>query len=199
MNESMPSGQRRTVILGVVLVIVGVIAFVMSMSGVDVDQWIGDSGWPIFVIVPGLVLCALAFVPKAPAGVGFAIAGSIVTSVGVLLWYQELSEHWESWSYAWALIGPGAAGLGMLWYGLVTRTQRLVTSGAWLAGIGLVLFLAGAWFFETIFDTGRVPFDLGDTWPVILIAIGVVVIVASLYRDRTVGGHRGGPAPGGIH
>ena len=52
---------------------------------------------------------------------GFAIAGSIVTTVGSVLLYQQTTGHWESWAYAWALVGPGAAGLGMLVYGLLFR------------------------------------------------------------------------------
>ena len=188
MNERTPFVQGRMAILGAILVVVGVVGAIVSWSGFDVDTWIGESGWPIFVIVPGLVLWALAFVPRPPAGIGFAIAGSIVTSVGLLLWYQEATDHWESWSDAWALIGPGAAGLGMLLYGFVTRTHRLVTSGAWLAAIGLALFVIGAWFFESTFQAGRVPFDLGEAWPVVLIAIGAVVIVASLVGHRPTGG-----------
>lgn len=188
MNERTPVAQGRVAILGVILVLVGAVGLVVSWTGFEFDEWIGENGWPIFVIVPGLVLWALAFVPKPPAGVGFAIAGTIVTSVGVLLWYQEATDHWESWAYAWALIGPGAAGLGLLLYGLATRTSRMVKEGAWLALISLLVFVVGAWFFESTFETGRVPLDLGDAWPVVLIGIGVIVILLSLFGHRPSGG-----------
>ena len=74
---------------------------------------IADAGWPFFVIIPGVILMLSSLIPKPPGGVGFAIAGSIVTTVGLVLLYQEQTAHWESWAYAWALVGPGAAGLGM--------------------------------------------------------------------------------------
>ena len=188
MSERTPVAQGRVAILGAILVLVGAVGLVVSWTGFEFDEWIGENGWPIFVIVPGLVLWGLAFVPRPPAGVGFAIAGSIVTSIGLLLWYQETTDHWESWAYAWALIGPGAAGLGLLLYGLATRTSRMVKEGAWLAFISLVVFAVGAWFFESTFETGRVPIDLGDAWPVVLIGIGVVVILAGLFGHRPSGG-----------
>jgi hypothetical protein len=188
MDEKTNTDRRGAAVIGAILIVVGIAGLIVSWSGLDVDTWIGESGWPIFVIIPGIVLWVLAFVPRAPAGVGFAIAGSIVTSVGLLLWYQEVTDHWESWSYAWALVGPCAAGVGMLLYGLLTRTSNLISSGAWLAGIFLVVFLAGGWFFESIYETGRVPVDLGGVWPIILIVIGVGMIAATLLRHGPTGG-----------
>jgi hypothetical protein len=199
MDERIPVPNRGRAVLGVLLVAIGVVGLTATWAGFDVDTWIGEHGWPIFVIVPGLLLWALAFVPRPPAGVGFAIAGRIVTSVGLLLWYQDTTDHWESWAYAWALIGPCAAGLGLLLYGLVTQTHQMVRQGVWIASIGFVVFVVGALFFESIFETGRVPFDLGDAWPVVLIGIGIVVIVASLLGPRSTGGHPGGQASGGAH
>lgn len=131
MDEQTQAADRGKAMVGALLVLLGVVGLIATWTGFEFGEWIGDSGWPIFVIVPGLVLWALAFVPRPPAGVGFAIAGTIVTSIGLLLWYQEMTEHWESWSYAWALIGPGAAGLGLLLYGLLTQTHRMVSQGAW--------------------------------------------------------------------
>ena len=56
-------------------------------------------------------------VEQLPRGLGFAIAGTIVTTIGFLLLYQDSTGHWESWAYAWALLTL-AAGLGTLIYGL---------------------------------------------------------------------------------
>jgi hypothetical protein len=57
--------------------------------------------------------------------------------------------------------------------------------------------VVGALFFESIFQTGRVPIDLGEAWPVVLIAIGIVVIVASLIGHRPSGGEH--HVSGGAH
>lgn len=182
MDAPYPTDRRAVLIVGSILVLGGIAALALRLAGVDVVDFVGESGWPLFVIVPGLVLLAASLFPAAPRGVGFAIAGSIVTVVGLLLLYQESSGHWESWAYAWALVGPGGAGLGLLAYGLLFRQRDLVTPGLLLVAIAAVLFTGGFWFFETIFDSGRVPADLETWWPVALIGAGVIVLVAGFVR-----------------
>src|SRR6202521_3864367 len=59
-----PAPQRRggsSLALGIVLVVVGIFAFVVVMAGVDLTQY----GWPLFVIIPGLTLLVVGC-----AGVG---------------------------------------------------------------------------------------------------------------------------------
>ena len=34
----------------------------------------------------------------------------VVTTVGLVLLYQNTTGRWESWAYAWALVGPAASG-----------------------------------------------------------------------------------------
>jgi hypothetical protein len=173
--------QSAAPIVGIVLLAVGLGAFALQQIGVDVAEVLGDGGWPLLVIVPGLILIALAVMPAAPNGVGFAIGGSIVTTVGLLLLYQQSTGHWESWAYAWALL-PAAAGAAMTVYGTATGHSELTSVGVRLAAIGASLFAIGFWFFETIFDTGRVPFDLAAWWPVVPIVGGLVLIVRALTR-----------------
>lgn len=189
MDAPYPPDRRSVLLVGSILVVGGIAALALRLAGVDVIDVVGDSGWPLFVIIPGLVLLAASLFPVAPRGVGFAVAGSIVTMVGLVLLYQETTGHYESWAYAWALVGPGAAGLGLLGYGLLFRQRDLVTPGLWLVTISAVVFTVGFWFFETVFDTGRVPADLETWWPVVFIGVGVVVLVAGLLgtgrrRDR---------------
>ena len=174
--------------VGILLVVAGIAVIALRQIGVDVVDEVGRGGWPFFVIIPGLVLLAMAFVPAPPNGVGFAIAGSIVTTVGLILFYQQSTEHWESWAYAWALI-PGAAGLSMATYGLMSGHREFVRNGLWLGGVAAVLFAAGFWFFETIFDSGRVPVDLETWWPAILIAVGLLITLSAVIGSS----HRKSP------
>ena len=173
-------------VVGIALVLLGAGALALREWGIDPIERIAQAGWPLFVVLPGLALLAMAVIPAPPRGVGFAIAGSIVTSIGLVLWWQDQTGRYETWAYAWALIGPGAAGLGMFVYGALTRTSDLVRLGIRLLAIAGVLFLGGAWFFETLFDTGQVPFDLDADlwWPVGLIAIGGLVVVGALSRGE---------------
>jgi hypothetical protein len=164
--------------IGVALVAVGALAFAVRLLGFDLIGAVGEGGWPWLVIVPGAVLIGLAFVPAPPRGLGFAIAGSIVTTVGFLLLFQETTGLWASWSYAWALI-PAAAGLAMTVYGSAAKVAGLRTSGLWVAGVAGALFLAGMWFFETVYSSGRAPIDLATWWPLGLVVAGIGVTIAS--------------------
>jgi hypothetical protein len=196
MNARNASNHSGWAILGGLLIAVGAVTLLASRTGFELGDLVGEHGWPLFVIVPGIVLFLVAFIPAPPAGLGFAIAGSIVTAIGLLLWYQELTDHYESWSYAWALAGPTAAGLGMVVYGLLTGTRRFVDVGIRLAAVFGVVFLAGAWFFETIFETGRAPFDLGDNWPVVLIVAGVILLAVNSI-GRPAASRPAGEGPAG--
>ena len=167
-------------VAGAVLVVAGVGWFVAREIRLDPFAPIADAGWPFFVIIPGVILMLSSLIPKPPGGVGFAIAGSILTAVGLVLLYQEQTAHWESWAYAWALVGPGAAGLGMLVYGLIFDQRDLVSAGLRLATIAAAIFVAGFWFFETVFATGRAPVDLGAWWPVAIIVAGLAVLAIGL-------------------
>lgn len=190
MQSPIASDRRGVLVVGLLLVAAGIAAFGARAAGFDPFEAIGDNGWPLFVIAPGLVLLLASVVPPVPKGVGFAIAGSIVTVIGLVLFYQQSSDHWESWAYAWALVGPGAAGLGMLAYGLLFRQGDLVRVGLSLCAIAAVLFTAGFWFFESIFDSGRAPADLDTWWPVGLIGIGLIVLIGGM-----VGSTRRHPEP----
>jgi hypothetical protein len=183
-------------LVGALLVVAGIGWLVARALGLDAFAAIGDAGWPFFVIVPGVILMVVSLLPEPPRGVGFAIAGSIVTTVGLVLLYQDQTDHWESWAYAWALVGPGAAGIGMLLYGLIFGQRDLVSAGARLAAVAAVIFVVGYWFFETVFATGRAPVDLGAWWPVAIIVAGIAVLAIGLVSGRGEDGSKR-PTPAG--
>jgi hypothetical protein len=166
-------------LLGGLLVVAGLGAFALQTSGVELGELIGQHGWPFFVIVPGLALLGATALVEPPRGVGFAVSGAIVTTVGGILLYQNATETWDTWAFAWALI-PTAAGVATAVYGLLVDAPDQVTAGSRVAVIGAVLFIAGMWFFSPILDTGRPPIELGDWWPLVLVAIGAVIIVSTI-------------------
>jgi hypothetical protein len=177
-------------VVGALLVVAGIGWFVARELRFDPFSAITDVGWPFFVIIPGVILLLSSLIPTPPRGVGFATAGSIVTTVGAVLLYQDATRHWESWAYAWALVGPGAAGAGMLAYGLLFRQRDLIAVGARMVAIAAVIFVAGYWYFEAVFATGRSPIDLGQWWPAAIVVVGLVVLVLGfvgggrVQRDR---------------
>ncbi len=129
--------QAGTMIFGALLIALGA-AFLVSEQ---VNFNWGEHGWPIFVIVPGLFLLLVGLAMPSEAGLGLAIPGGIITSVGLLLAFQDATGAWASWAYAWALIAPGSVGATLSLYGLLHRRMDLLDAGLRTAAVGLGLFV----------------------------------------------------------
>jgi hypothetical protein len=164
--------RARTVALaaGVAIIVLGVVFLVTALAGGSVaGLW-----WPLFVIVPGL----LFFAGVAFLGTSFAflaLPGSIVTSAGVLLFLQNLTGEWSTWAYAWALVSPGAVGLGLYIWGRIGDAPALVTAGPVVAKVGVGIFLVLGVFFELIIGLSDSLF-MRIAWPVLLMLAGVWVL-----------------------
>jgi hypothetical protein len=179
----MTDERRGAVVLGAVLIVVGGVFLVTSLTGFQLE-----AAWPLFVIVPGLVLLAASFAAGGEAGGGLAIAGSIVTTVGLILAVQEASGLYATWAYAWALVAPGSVGVGLLLFGTFTGRRDLAASGWRLIGIGLALFVGFAIFFEGVIGlSGDGPPPLEGLVPIALIALGAILVVGSLIGRRSSG------------
>src|SRR5713226_6355862 len=113
-NEAPRRPRRQSVVLGGLFVLIGAILLVGQFVRID----IGHYGWPFFVIAPGIVILFVALTARGAVSEGLAILGSIITVTGLILLYQNATDHFESWAYAWALVFPGATGIGMILYGL---------------------------------------------------------------------------------
>lgn len=169
--------RRVTVAFGVVLIVVGGLFLGARQLGVD----LGAIGWPAFVIVPGVALYLLAFAIGGPAGAGLAVPGAIATATGLLLAWQNATGLWATWAYAWSLVVPGGAGLGLLVYGLVTRQRDLLDAGRWMTIVGAALFCGFGLFFEGFIGLSGnrlVGFDVA--LPVVLVIVGGLLVVTSL-------------------
>lgn len=169
-----------TAALGVGFVVLGLVLLAVQLLDVDLGRY----GWPLFVIVPGLVLLVSGLVGRGT--IGLVVGGTVVTMVGLLLFYQNSTDHWESWAYAWALVGPAAAGVGMALAGLRSGDSAAVRTGTWQGLAGLGIFVAGLIFFEGIIGISGRRLPLPD-WSLaaLVMVVGVVLVVrAVLTRDR---------------
>ncbi len=168
-------------VLGAALIIVGI----LFILGQVFDFRLGSFIWPIYIIVPGVLLFAFALTMSGSGGEGLAIFASVVTMTGALLLYQNTFDHFESWAYAWALVAPTSIGLGMIIYGSIKSRAQMVQNGKRLAMIGGVIFLAGGVFFELIIGiSGR---GLGSyAWAILLIVLGAFFLVRSLLPGAPV-------------
>ena len=176
-----PGSRRGTVVVGIVLILLG--ALFLIENALDLD--IGRFGWPLFVFVPGVVLLAAGLAAGPRGGPGLAIGGGITTMVGLILAVQNATGLWETWAYAWALVGPGGTGLGLVAYGLARGDRRHLANGFRSFGVGIALFAAFGLFFEGIIGLSGPPFlASSELLPILLIGVGVVLVGASLLRGR---------------
>ena len=166
--------------LGIVLVVIGLFALVVVLSGTDLTQY----GWPLFIIIPGLTLLVVGFVR---IGAGATIPGGILSVLGVVLAYCNSTNDWPFLAYGWALVTPGGVGLGIYLQALRDRDQHELRTGRTLLFIGLMIFLIGFVLFESILGiSGRDYFGpIGKAaLPVLLILVGVILLVRSIQRSR---------------
>lgn len=180
-----PSRYRRprpSTTLGVLLVLVGIILLLGEFVRID----LGHYGWPFFVIVPGVALMVYAITARGFLGEGLAILGSMTTVTGLILLYQNATNHFESWAYAWALVFPAAVGVGMILYGVFNGRPGNVRAGTRLLAIGAILFILGVAFFEGVIGIGGYDFgrSAGAIAGVVIIGVGALLLILNLTSRR---------------
>jgi O-antigen/teichoic acid export membrane protein len=108
-----------------------------------------------------------------------------VTSVGALLAWQNATGRWETWAYAWALIGPTASGVGSFIGGLRTGNRKMRDAGLWQIVIGLALFVGFYLFFEQVIGLSGEPAPLPDwVMPLVLVGLGVLILLRAFIGPR---------------
>ena len=117
-----------------------------------------------------------------------AVPGSIVTTVGLILLYQNLTGHWASWAYAWALIFPTSVGVGIAIAGIWGDDPRAVRTGTIMAAVGVVVFLVFGVFFELVLNLGGLRSGALGGWllPLLLVGAGLAVVLAGRRGKRHV-------------
>lgn len=160
---------------GIILILLGLAFLATQLIGAP-EWWDPGRSWPLIVIGVGAVLLIIGLLVRAG---GMAIPACVVGGIGLMLFYQNATGNWESWSYAWALI-PGFVGIGIFLAGLIDgHPRRGVAPGLRLIFISLVLF--------AIFGAFLGPFralGLARYWPVLLILLGLLALARSLVPAR---------------
>jgi hypothetical protein len=170
----MDQSRRSSLTFGVTLIILGAVFLAVQLVP-QLKEWINwENAWPLIIVGIGVAFLIGAVVGGTP---GLAVPAAIVGGIGCLLWWQNATDSWESWSYAWALI-PGFVGVGIIASGLLSgKLRSALTGGGWLILISLVLF-----FVFGSFLGGYEQF--GAYWPVLLIGLGVLILIRPLFRGR---------------
>ena len=127
--------------------------------------------WPFLIIGLG-ALFFVAMFALGKSGAPFAVPGSIVGGIGLVLLFQNVTHHWESMSYFWTLIilfvGLGIYLMG--WYGEDANQKK---SGVGLMKTGFILFIIFGTFFEMVFSSFS-----SILFPILLILLGIYLVLA---------------------
>lgn len=178
--------DRARMALAVLLIAAGAILLALRLLGWSISGFL----WPFFVIIPGVALLAVGLAANGRPSRFPAVAGAIVTTTGMLLLVQSLTDYFQSWAYAWALL-PASAGAALIAAGRRDGDAATAATGWRLLQWGIVLFaLMGLLFEALIFNGGWL--DASLVLPLILIAAGVLVLASWVVRP----GGRASP-PGG--
>jgi uncharacterized integral membrane protein len=171
--EMMEKRTRSSVIGGTLLILLGLFFLAYQLAPERLSWLRVEMSWPLIVVGVGLFLLVFGLLVGAP---GMAVPASVVGGIGLLLYWQNATNNWESWSYAWALI-PGFVGIGVILTGLLGggKLRDSLEGGFWLILISLVMFAIFGSFL------GGMTL-LGSYWPALLIVLGLVVLVRSFIR-----------------
>jgi hypothetical protein len=179
------SSRIASSLLGAGLILLGILFLIGRYVRAVFNFDIGHYGWPLFIIVPGLLLFLSSFVFERRAGSTVAIFGGMVSMTGLVLLVQNTFDVFASWAYAWALVAPTSFGLAKLVYGALRGLGDEVRIGLNLTGIGLAMFVIGGFFFELVIGINGFRFGLSWLcWPALLIGLGVVLLLANLLPRR---------------
>lgn len=176
------STQRNTgtLIGGTALIAIGIISLLGQIfSGFNFWGFI----WPFFIIGAGAMFYIGMFTGGKSVS-GLAIPATIITTIGLILFYQNVTGHWESWSYAWTVI-VFSVGLGIYIMGSFGEDEGQRNSGKGLMKVGAIMFIVFGGFFEMIFSIGSDSVLRQAIFPVLLILLGLYLIVTRL-RNKEV-------------
>ncbi len=162
---------------GLLLIAVGVF---LPLNVLEISVSAGM--WAAILIGAGLLLIVMTAV-RTDRDTGVLLPAGVLTVAGLVLLYQAVTGHWESWVYAWALVLPAGIGAGQMLAGWWSKQPRLEHTGMRVAAAGVVLFVLAAAYFEGV----------------VRVSAGAAALVASLLMVSAgfylIFG--GGPRPGG--
>lgn len=182
--SSLMSRRRRRGSSGIGWMLLGAGALLLLGTVLGFGFW--GLLWPAFIIVPGL---AMFYGVKrlGRSATILTVPATMVTTLGLMLFIQNLTGLWGTWAYAWTLLFPGSLGLGLAVYGELARKPRAEELGENMAKVGLGMFLVGA-VLNVIFGVGGwITGAVGGLFlPLLLIGIGISMLRGNKKRTRNI-------------
>ena len=170
--------RRGSFTLGFLLILLG--AWFLAVQFIpEIGNWMEQiADWPVWVIGPGLIFILAGLISGV---LELMIPGSIISGIGLILYYQNATGDYQSWSYAWALIIV-FVGIGVFLANLFKgKIGKAFEEGGPPIMTGLIMFLIFGSIFRATF--GQSPL-LGDYWPVLLMAVGLWMLIRPFFRRR---------------
>jgi len=170
--------NRTQLVLGILLILVAA-WLVIHQVRPEWTSWLKlDFEWPTWIMLTG---AALLLVGLATGNSEMAVPACIVAGIGGILYYQNATGDWSSWSYMWALI-PGFGGLGNLLSALISgRIKQEGRNAINTIFVSIILFV----IFAAIFGGLEI---LGPYKDFILIGLlfifGLWLILRGIFRKR---------------
>ncbi len=166
----MDRNRRAPIVGGIILILLGAFFLTREFFPDLFAFW----DWPFIIIGMG----ALFLLWAAVGGIGgLAVPATIMAGIGGILYYQNLTGDWDSWSYIWALI-PGFVGVGILLSGLIDGKFKSTLDG------GLTMIIISAILFFIFGTTFGLNYNLSQYWPVLLILLGLISLARVLFRRK---------------
>lgn len=162
--------NRGAIIVGLVIILLGTFLLVTHFFPEPFSLF---EGYFTVIMIGAAFLVAAVLTRRS----GLAIPGCIIGGIGTILYLQEQSGDFMSWTYAWTLV-PGFVGLGIIISGLLDRDHPHFDSGA------LVIIAISAAAFLLFSGLLGTTWDWETYWPVLLIAAGVMVLVSAIFRKK---------------
>lgn len=162
--------KRSGITIGILLILLGLYFLARHFF----PSLLPEPSWPWFLIGLGAIFILSAIISRSG---GLAVPGAILCGLGGIFYYQNLLADFTSWKYMWALI-PGFVGVGIVLSGIIDGHGR----SAW--GGGLILIVISLALFFVFGGTFGLSQQFVDYWPVVLIAIGLIIILSNLFRKK---------------
>ncbi len=170
----MEQARRTNIAFGVILLLLGLWFLALQLVPGLAPMLGLTMSWPLIVVGVGVVFLLFGIFAGVPA---LAIPACFIGGIGGILYWQNLTNYFESWSFVWTLL-PGFVGVGMILMGLLGQdTRRSISGGAWLIVISIILLLV----FASLLGGLNI---LGPYWPVLVIVLGVFLLIRSFIPSN---------------
>lgn len=164
--------NRGRVIAAAILILLGIYLFAVQFVPALRAFTVNENNWPLIIVGIGVLFLLGALLTWTP---GMMVPAAILMGLGALLFWQNATNNWGSWAYAWTLF-PGFAGVGtFLMFLMQGNLRQAIIAGGTPILISAAAFLIFGSFFGAL---GM----FGQYWPLLLILLGVIFLAQAFWK-----------------